>query len=312
MKTTQKLLFGGCVFCLTVMGQDTRGSCAPDSVIEMPSNVSVFAGATPPIIHVQTAAKSVDITVPILGKLRQVCRLANGRLILVGDDYGIGIIVIVDPIEPAIIDQFWCYSPELSPDRRWIAVRRFYPPHGGAIGLTEQYFIYDTQKTARENHHPEYGTTLSEEDAVGQEIYPFEKPPFPIANLPEEERHFSGSEVFFWSPDSTALVFADRHQNSFSIVLTVIGDTQAKTYLHPVSDADVCSSSKEKLDLSMSDASVRRHSSGELEIVAEFHTYPVCKTKPLRLTLDGFSPAPPEKHQPLPERGMTIIIEKKK
>lgn len=307
----QKLLLAGCISCLAAIGQNTRGSCAPDSLIEMPSNVSVFADATPPIIHIQNGAKSVDLTVPTVGKLRQACRLANGRLMLVGDEYGVAIIVIVAPIEAAIIDQFWSYSPELSPDRRWIALRRFYAPHGNAIGLTEQYFVYDTQKTARENHHPEYGTTLSEMDAVGQEIYPIEEPAFPNANLPEDELHFIRSPAFFWSPDSTALVFADWHQNRFSIVLTVIRDTQTKTYLHSVSYADVCGSNNEKVDLSISDARVRRHSSGELEIIAEFHTYPACQTKPLRLTLDDFSPAPPEKHQPLPEKRKAIMIERK-
>lgn len=74
----------------------------------------------------------VDLAIHIFGTAQQACNLSQSRLLLFGDAGGGGIttVVIVDLSAGILIDTFYAYFPVLSPNRDWLAFRRFYPLQG--------------------------------------------------------------------------------------------------------------------------------------------------------------------------------------
>jgi len=131
-------------------------------------------------------------------------------------------IVLVDPRSNKLLDKFLCYLPSPSPDGRYIAFIKFYPLHF-AGNIEDHYMIYDVAKDGKENRP---SGLVNDMTNIGVPVYPFQ-----IGNkvgdnveLPDGPVHHSVSAGFFWKPDSTQFLFADRlePQNEFNLILVDI------------------------------------------------------------------------------------------
>lgn len=132
------------VLHLTVLQAQTEvpsRPCVPDTLTEFPG--SIVSSSYSQIDLAMNSGKVAKIDLPnIFGSPQQACKLPNNRMLLFGDAGGGGITTVVITDFPAarLIDTFYAYSPVLSPNRTWLAFRRFYPLTG-AIDPTEQYMI---------------------------------------------------------------------------------------------------------------------------------------------------------------------------
>lgn len=280
--------------------------CVEDTLTELPPTVSLFSGdGGAPMIHVQTGTKGVDL--PTLaadvGAFRQVCRLSGDRLLLVSGD-GLRSVEIVDLKHAVVTDRFLAYFPSLSPDRRWIALRRFFPSHGIA-DASDQYFVYDTLKDAAGNRDSGAKPSPVRDGVfngwVGKEVYPVEVQPWPNHVVPKGEQHSSASS-FHWSADSNALLFADSARDGDSLVLVLLSNGAARAFIHRVDDAFAAIPRD-------SDVRITPLQSDQYRILV--HRCSGCV--PLDLSPADFEPAKPQKHAnpiDIPASDDTVVIER--
>jgi hypothetical protein len=159
-----------------------------------------------------------------MAQVDEIRRGFGGKLIVRGMVNGSGSeIVLVDPRSNKLLDKFLCGLPSPSPDgRRYIAFIKFYPLHF-AGNIEDHYMLYDVAKDSKENRPSGFvGDWIN----VGVPVYPFQ-----IGNkqgdnveLPDGPIHHGVSSGFFWKPDSTQFLFADRlePQNESSLILVDI------------------------------------------------------------------------------------------
>jgi len=158
-----------------------------------------------------------------MAQVDEIRRGFGGKLIVRGMVNGSGSeIVLLDPRSNKLLDKFLCYLPSPSPDGRYIAFVKFSPLH--FAGNTEDhYMVYDMAKDSKENRP---STFVDDRINVGVPVYPFQ-----IGNkqgdnveLPDGPVHHSVSAGFFWKPDSTQFLFADRlePQDEFNLILVGI------------------------------------------------------------------------------------------
>jgi hypothetical protein len=153
----------------------------------------------------------------------EIRRGFGGKLIVRGMVNASGSeIVLVDPRSNKLLDKFLCSLPSTSPDGSYIAFIKFRPLHF-AGNIEDHYMLYDVAKDSKENRPP---GLVDDPINVGVPVYPFQ-----IGNkqgdnveLPDGPVHASVSAGFFWKPDSTQFLFADRLelQNEFNLILVDI------------------------------------------------------------------------------------------
>jgi hypothetical protein len=154
--------------------------------------------------------------------------------------------VILDYSSQRLIDDFWGYDLNVSPNGRWIALTRFYAPHGSDVPIDDKYRIYDVAQSASWNRpsRPGYykgGTpTLIE---VGRPVYPLKATEIyrDSFDIQDGSEHQSASR-FFWTADSGTLLFADSQQGLMSVVMVALTVTgQPQTFAVQLTDNnDVC------------------------------------------------------------------------
>lgn len=158
----------------------------------------------------------------------------QGRIIVIGDiGDSVSQVIIIDAGTGKAIDRFDAFYPAVSPDGRFIAFTKFYPPHG-ATGTEDHLMLYDMTKSAIANRpigvpRP-VGRGLGSWDNridVGLNVYPVNgSQEGDNVGVPGWLSHQAAS-LIFWSPDSTKLVFADQTQEVLSLVLMKVAGADA-------------------------------------------------------------------------------------
>lgn len=174
--------------------------------------------------------------------IEEVCPLPGGRLAIFGETGGPDAVYILEESTPALVDSFGAYGPLMSPDQRWIAFRKAYPPHGMELPVSEEYLLYDLSRGPALNRG--IGVPLTDGRDVGAPVYPLGQKnlPFDAAGLPAGQLHRVGSD-FFWSPDSKALIFVDELLGKPTLVLVAIdGSGATQTSVYPLDEPAACTS----------------------------------------------------------------------
>jgi hypothetical protein len=215
-------------------GNETQAVPVPPNVTAVTKAASATSTLT---IEVNGSARRIDLP-GIQDEIQQVCAIPGARLVVFGWHGGYSV-YIIDQSKGTVVDSFTSYSPIMSPDHRWLAMRRFYAPQSDFV-VSEQYLLYDLAGGRDSNRDPVGGHTSW---APGREIYPVVTNNAPIdpLDVPEPNTHQFRASSFYWSQDSQYLVFADTVQNAFSVVLSAIVGDKITTYIHRVSSSDVCS-----------------------------------------------------------------------
>ena len=263
-------------------GDKTRAVAAPpqiSAVISKSNGTAVlYVG---PNRSLELRGTNVDIL--------ELCPLSSNKVISFGSN-SVGYDVnIVDLVRGAVVDYFGVYDPIMSPNQRWIASRRFYPPQS-EIRVSEEYLLYDLDASPSANQH---NPTLSINSAIGWAMYPAfpGAAPTDLLDIPDADTHVWRSSSFFWAPDSQSLVFADSVGDSLSLVLVLVKNDKPHAYTYPVSPADVCTGAGPR-DLTLEDASINSVAGGVPNILARFEASGSdCQTRPLNLTFNDFQPA---------------------
>ena len=146
---------------------------------------------------------------------------------------------IIDLEKRAVLDHFLGFSPALSPNSRFVAYIKFYPPHF-SDNPVDHYMIYDLGKSPSENRPASIGG--SDFLNVGLTIYPIG-----VGNkdgdnvgVSEEGAHHAAGE-FFWSADSQKLVFADQSDSPSLLLMKIaLGNSAVSTSILPLQTTDVC------------------------------------------------------------------------
>lgn len=144
-----------------------------------------------------------------------------------GDVWSVG---IVNAATASLVDHFLCYEPSVSPDGKYLAFAKFFPPHGGE-GVEYHYMVYNLEHDAAYNRPP--AAAIGDFKDVGFTLYPFGIGNTEFDNLrkPENQVHILASGGFFWSSDSKSLVFADTFQGHFTVVMARFDNADEATVL---------------------------------------------------------------------------------
>jgi len=228
-----------------------------------------------------------------MAQVDEIRRGFGGKLIVRGMVNGSGSeIVLVDPRSNKLVDKFLCYLPSPSPDGRYIAFIKFYPMH--FAGNTEDhYMLYDLSKGSKENRPSGF---VGDDKNVGAPIYPLQ-----IGNkvgdnveLSNGFVHHAASAGFFWKPDSTQLVFADRleSENEISLILVDI-DVNRRITIRTVEQPDdpLCSLLKDpqqKLSCNLLVRKVDFHSAPESALTIWFEIVNIQKVLSYEFRLSQF------------------------
>ncbi|MGC4054904.1 MAG: hypothetical protein QM757_39180 [Paludibaculum sp.] len=194
------------------------------------------------LVTMQLAKSVVTIQMPVVSKVEQVCPDVNGKLLFFGRLTEISYdIYIVDPVDGAVLDTIRATTPAISPDRRWLAYRAFWPRFSD-LEPSEEYLLYDLTVDAARNTAA--GTEADQNSGRGFVLYPriAGGKPFSHAGLPPGLTHVFRADALRWSDDSKSVIFADSVQDKVSIVWVEIGQS-SRDLAHrvlPVIPADVC------------------------------------------------------------------------
>ncbi len=142
-------------------------------------SAEVIANAPDPVtgssrairLSYRSGAKEVLVRLPFLfAQINSLRQGPAGRLIILGMATGsVDEIGILDTKANKLIDDFMCYEPAISPEGKYIAFTKFYPPHG-IESADDHSMLYAVAHSPQENRPK--GTQLSNDEDVGFEIYP--------------------------------------------------------------------------------------------------------------------------------------------
>src|SRR5207245_3668974 len=185
------------------------------------------------------------------GEMAQVDNIEfvpNNHAVLLGHANGdVNEVIVVDLNSGTMIDRFHCYFPALSPDKRFLAFAKFFPPHF-VQGVSFEYMVYDFEKSPRMNRP----SNVAPDDVrnVGLVIYPkgVTNLPDDTVGKPESAIHMLESGEFFWSLNSDRLVFADGFQSRVSLIIARISG--------PGPDITIKETELRKSDVCLSDRSL--------------------------------------------------------
>jgi hypothetical protein len=304
-----------CGFCAVALlnAQDIPQptlQCGPGSLSTVPRNLSVLhdtaiankADRVTARLRVQLKDSAVELEVPgFFGEMEQVCEVAPDRLLVFGilqtpPFYNV---VLLDHTKGILLDSFPAFKPMLSPDKRWLILRRFYAMRVG--DGSDEYLVYDLRKSAAANRsRPEDAAHPGYLDAAGAVVYPVEEDGRAVENpigLPEEERHTFRSNRFYWSSGSKTVVFADEANGVLSVVLASVDEKCIQTSVHAVSVQDLLGPSEPGAEfpyVNLSDAVITSLPNGAHEVYLSFSTG-FSNSGPYYVTLrsNDFEPAKP-------------------
>lgn len=150
----------------------------------------------------------VVITLPEdVDQINSIDPAPGDKAVLIGMASGlVYTVVIVDTLNPHIVDHFWAFRPVLSPNGQFITFIKFYTPHF-VQGTSDHVLLYDVTSSA-ESNRPR-GISLDDDTNVGSPVYPPNiQTTDPNTELPEAAIIHVPSETFFWASDSSKFVFA--------------------------------------------------------------------------------------------------------
>lgn len=133
-----------------------------------------------------------------------------GRLVVIGRVLAnTSMVTLVDVRSGEVLDSFFCFSPALSPDGRFVSYVKVYPAHF-TEGVSAQYVLYDFASKPQENRNGR--VSLNNRIDVGLALFPPGSKNEPGDNLtvPLDKRHTMASDAFYWRRDNKTLLFADR------------------------------------------------------------------------------------------------------
>lgn len=136
--------------------------------------------------------------------------IAHGMALAFGDVQGHFDGVTLVRLATAEVEDFiLSYGSELSPSKRYLVFRGFYPPRGMAAARSDVVMVYDLTRSKAENRLPD-----ASGDNVGLPVYPPENvdPPTYRVWVPEESRkhHVDPRAGFLWTNDEQSLFFLDK------------------------------------------------------------------------------------------------------
>ena len=207
----------------------------PGALIPLPRNVSAVSYSQKGYSDFFVRDGAPPVRLDMDEVIDQVCELPDHRIAAFGSSgpYGTNV-SIIDTEKGALVDTFLVYDPVLSPDKRWLVYRKFFPRQTD-LPASDEYLLYDLLKSPAQNR-PSEPFSMDRLDAdVGTPIYPlgWKNESGDNIGAPENQRH-SHISPLFWSPDSRAVVFADIfHENAPDLVLIAIdykGATTASIY----------------------------------------------------------------------------------
>jgi hypothetical protein len=206
----------------------------------------------------------------------RICQTPRGSLLFLRQDPHTTLYDVfrVERENALVVDQFWGYSPSLSPDGRWIIMRRMYPVQ--SAGATDDYLIYDMAANASQNRR----TQMSRDDpkTAGILVYPMvdDAESRDNTNVSEQEIHSFQSDRFYWASDSTSVAFGDFQNGRLSIVLIRVNENppRAYTFTNPRLPNDDCLARLSNLgrDMSLVNLQISDLPRNSLTIVAELRT----------------------------------------
>ncbi|MCP3997103.1 MAG: hypothetical protein GY722_18900 [bacterium] len=132
-----------------------------------------------------------------------------------------GAITLVDLETAEVSDFILHYGASLSPNRRYLVFKAFYPPYGMLQGRSDTVRVYDLSKGPSENRLSGAGDSASGQ-SVGLPVYPLENvdPPTYLVWQPEEsQRHYVDPQAgFLWANDERFLIFIDKTRSQQHLV----------------------------------------------------------------------------------------------
>jgi hypothetical protein len=163
-------------------------------------DVSKFGGNTP----------VSSLRLPFFyGTTAHIRRGASGKFILfVQSSSSTDGVVILDPAGLTIEDAYMCFQPSVSPDGRYIAFTRLYPPRSPAPEDRSAFAVlYDVLDDKALNRH-QRGAEVLDGD-VGMLAYPTK-----LSTGPMGHEHWQGpihvhNSGYAWAPDSKSFAFID-------------------------------------------------------------------------------------------------------
>jgi hypothetical protein len=168
---------------------------------------------------------------PEVFEIREIHRYAD-RIIVVGDvGASVSRVMIINTSSGIASDSFEAYYPAVSPDGRFVAFIKFYPAHGwpadAKTGPEDHDMLYDMAKNPLENRPA--GVGLDDMVNVGLNVFPGNgNKDADNIGVPERLAHTTAG-LFYWSPDSTKLVFTDRSQSMRLVLVNVSGANEKAT-----------------------------------------------------------------------------------
>ena len=140
--------------------------------------------------------------------------IAQGMLLAFGDVQGhFEGVTLIRLATAEVTDFILSYGSELSPSKRYLVFRKFYPPRGMKATRSDVVLIYDLTQEPSENWLPGAPGLPAGED-VGLPLYPPENvdPPTYLVWIPEEKQtHYVDPRVgFLWANDEKTLFFIDK------------------------------------------------------------------------------------------------------
>jgi hypothetical protein len=158
-----------------------------------------------------------------MAQVDEILKVSAGRALVLGWANGdLSAAAVLEINTASLGDFFYAYHPTVSPNGRYIAFVKFYPPHGydDTSGPEDHYMLYDLAQTALQNRPK--GVATSRQDVVGTTVYPPN-----IGNrfgdnmrIPQGEEHSAAMQTFYWGPDSSRFLFADKFQGALMLMMT--------------------------------------------------------------------------------------------
>lgn len=186
------------------------------------------------------SAETVQLPSEVV-QVNEIRAASNGRAVVVGMVNGsVYEVLILDIAPTTIADRFLAYFPTVSPDGRFIAFVKFYPPHF-VDGTEDHFLLYDTLRSPSENRTAN-AIPLSDHTNVGQPIYP---------RVPNRDgdnvdvsgpKHHMMAQGFFWQSDSTRYAFAGDRDGEWSAFVVSVSRGMPQVRSAPLNKTEFCAS----------------------------------------------------------------------
>lgn len=197
---------------------------SPDVTAELvPGPRDSRTGESHSIFHVMTRDRQSTVSLPFqFYQVNAIIKSVPGKLIVVGMQAGaVYEVGIVDIVGSRVVDHFTCYIPAVSPNGRYVAYTKFFPPHG-TPSPDDHAMLYDAGKSPSENRP--LGVKLDDYIDVGFALYPVtSNRETDNVDVPPNSAHFLAG-YYFWE-DSDQFLFATRTAEEFRVVWVALSNS---------------------------------------------------------------------------------------